>query len=75
MKKTKAHTDRKKGNLSIHELKRLYHETIKGRITISVLTLVIVSLMVLGIATSVLNNHSTNSTLERNMTEIGRAHV
>lgn len=68
MKKTKAHTDRKKGNLSIHELKRLYHETIKGRITISVLTLVIVSLMVLGIATSVLNNHSTNSTLERNMT-------
>lgn len=72
MKKIKAHTDRKKGNLSINELKRLYHETIKGKITISVLALVIISLTVLGIVTSVLNNHSTNSTLERNMKATAR---
>lgn len=72
MKKIKAHTGRKKGNLSINELKRLYHETIKGKITISVLALVIISLTVLGIVTSVLNNHSTNSTLERNMKATAR---
>lgn len=72
MKKIKAHMDRKKGNLSINELKRLYRETIKGKITISVLALVIISLTVLGIVTSVLNNHSTNSTLERNMKATAR---
>lgn len=72
MKKIKAHTGRKKGNLSINELKRLYHETIKGKITISVLALVIISLTVLGIVTSVLNNHSTNFTLERNMKATAR---
>ncbi|MCI9081536.1 MAG: HAMP domain-containing protein [Lachnospiraceae bacterium] len=55
---------KKKG---IQELKRFYHETIKGKITVSVLALVIVSLSLLGIISSVLNSHSTNSTLERNM--------
>ncbi|MEY8235611.1 methyl-accepting chemotaxis protein [Lachnospiraceae bacterium 66-29] len=51
----------------IQELKRLYHETIKGKITVSVLVLVIISLSLLGIISCVLNSHSTNSTLERNM--------
>ena len=56
----------------IQELKRLYHETIKGKITMSVLALVIISLSLLGIISSVLNNHSTNSTLERNMKATAR---
>ena len=34
----------KKGKWSVQEVKRLYHETIKGKITVSVLTLVIISL-------------------------------
>lgn len=51
----------------IQELKRLYRETIKGKITVSVLVLVIISLSLLGIISCVLNSHSTNSTLERNM--------
>ncbi|MCI8300841.1 MAG: HAMP domain-containing protein [Lachnospiraceae bacterium] len=51
----------------IQGLKNYYHETIKGKITVSVLALVIVSLSLLGIIASALNNHSTNSTLERNM--------
>ncbi len=68
MKKIKKeHTEKKRRNLSIQEFKRLYHETLKGRITISVLTLVIVPLLVLGVVSSVLNSHSTNSTLEQNM--------
>ena len=46
------------GKLSIREMKRLYHETIKGKITMSVLALVIISLSLLGIITSVLNSHS-----------------
>lgn len=57
----------------IQDLKRFYRETIKGKITMSVLALVIISLSFLGIVTSMLNNHSTNSTLEQNM--IATAHV
>ncbi|MCI8483692.1 MAG: methyl-accepting chemotaxis protein [Lachnospiraceae bacterium] len=53
--------------MKIQEIKQLYHETIKGKITVSVLALVIISLAVLGIVASGLNSHSTNSTLERNM--------
>ncbi len=56
----------------IQELKRFYHETIKGKITIPVLALVIISLSLLGIITSVLNNHSTNSALEQNMNTTAR---
>lgn len=56
----------------IQELKRLYHETIKGKITVSVLVLVIISLSLLGIISCVLNSHSTNSTLERNMKATAR---
>ncbi len=68
MKKIKKeHTEQKRRNLSIQEFKRLYHETLKGKITISVLTLVILPLLVLGVVSSVLNSHSTNSTLEQNM--------
>lgn len=58
----------KKGKWSIQELKRVYHETIKGKITVSVLALVIISLSLLGIISSVLNTISTNSTLKRSMT-------
>lgn len=68
MKKNKReHTGKKEGSSKIQELKRLYHETIKGRITMSVLAMVSIPLLLLGIFTSVLNSHSTNSTLERNM--------
>ena len=56
----------------IQEFKRLYHETIKGKITVSVLGLVIISLSLLGIISCVLNSHSTNSTLERNMKATAR---
>lgn len=66
-KRKKEHTEKKRG-FSIQELKRLYHETMKGKITISVLALVIIPLLVLGVVSSILNNHSTNSTLEQNMT-------
>ncbi len=62
-----------KGKWSIKEIKRLYHETIKGKITVSVLALVIISLSLLGIISSILNNQSTNSTLKRNMN--ATAHV
>ncbi len=62
-----------KGKWSIQEIKRLYRETIKGKITVSVLTLVIISLSLLGIISSILNNNSTNSTLKRNMN--ATAHV
>ena len=60
------------GKLSIREMKRLYHETIKGKITMSVLALVIISLSLLGIITSVLNSHSTNTTLKRSMEATAR---
>ena len=66
-KNKKEHTEKRKGNGKVQELKRLYHETIKGKITMSVLAMVSIPLMILGIFTSVLNSHSTNSTLERNM--------
>lgn len=66
--KKKEHTAKNKKIIGIQEAKRLYHETIKGKITMSVLALVILPLTLLGIITSVLNNHSTNSTLNRNMT-------
>lgn len=62
----------KKGKWSIQEIKRLYHETIKGKITVSVLALVIISLSLLGIISSYLNNSSTNSTLKRNMNATAR---
>ena len=62
----------KKGKWSVQEVKRLYHETIKGKITVSVLTLVIISLTLLGIISSYLNNSSTNSTLKRNMNATAR---
>lgn len=62
----------KKGKWSVQEIKRLYHETIKGKITVSVLTLVIISLSLLGIISSYLNNSSTNSTLKRNMNATAR---
>ena len=55
------------GLFGIQKLKQTYHETIKGKITISVLLLVLVSLSLLGIISSILNNHSTNSALERSM--------
>ena len=61
-----------KGKWSIQEIKRQYHETIKGKITVSVLMLVIISLSLLGIISSVLNNNSTNSTLKRNMNATAR---
>lgn len=64
----KKHTAKTKKGFSISEIKRLFHETIKGKITMSVLALVIIPLVLLGIITSVLNSHSTNSTLKRNMT-------
>lgn len=66
-KRKKEHTAKKTKSFSIQEIKRLYRETIKGKISTSVLALVIIPLALLGIITSVLNNHSTNSTLERNM--------
>ncbi len=66
--KKKEHTAKNKKIIGIQEAKRLYHETIKGKITMSVLALVILPLTLLGLITSVLNNHSTNSTLNRNMT-------
>lgn len=66
--KKKEHTAKNRKIIGIQEAKRLYHETIKGKITMSVLALVILPLTLLGIITSVLNNHSTNSTLNRNMT-------
>lgn len=56
----------------IQEIKRRYHETIKGKITVSVLALVIISLSLLGIISSFLNNSSTNSTLKRNMNATAR---
>ena len=62
----------KRGKWSIQEIKRLYHETIKGKITVSVLALVIISLSLLGIVSSYLNNSSTNSTLKRNMNATAR---
>ena len=65
-------TRSRNGKLSIREMKRLYHETIKGKITMSVLALVIISLSLLGIITCVLNNHSTNSTLKRSMEATAR---
>lgn len=71
-KRKKEHTAKNKKSFSIQEIKRLYHETIKGKITTSVLALVIIPLALLGIITSVLNNHSTNSTLERNMSATAR---
>ena len=40
------------GLFGIRKLKRMYHETIKGKITISVLLLVLVSLSLLGIISS-----------------------
>lgn len=78
MKKTKnqeassKNQQNRKGKWSIGEWKRLYHESIKGKITVSVLALVVISLSVLGIISSVLNNISTNSTLERNMNATAR---
>lgn len=71
-KKIDTRQDQKKRKLSILEMKRFYHETIKGRITVVVLALVISSLSLLGIISSLLNNHSTNSTLERNMNATAR---
>ncbi len=52
----------------VQKLKQLYQETIKGKIIISVLLLVLISLSLLGGISSILNNHSTNSVLERSMT-------
>lgn len=67
-KKEKEHTEKvKKQEVNFRKLKKMYHETIKGKIAMSVLVLVIISLTVLGVISSVLNNHSTNSTLKRNM--------
>ncbi len=65
--KKKEHTAKSKKIISIQEAKRLYRETIQGKITISVLALVILPLALLGIIASILNNHSTNSTLSHNM--------
>ncbi len=62
----------KKRKWSVQEIKRLYHETIKGKITVTVLALVIISLSLLGIISSYLNNSSTNSTLKRNMNATAR---
>ena len=62
----------KKRKWSVQEIKRLYHETIKGKITVSVLALVIISLSLLGIISSYLNNSSTKSTLKRNMNATAR---
>ncbi len=61
-----------KRKISLQELKRVYHESIKGKITVSVLALVIISLSLLGIISSCLNNISTDSTLERNMNATAR---
>lgn len=71
-KVNKQNQQNKKGKWSIKELKRSYHESIKGKITVSVLALVVISLSLLGIISSVLNNISTNSTLERNMNATAR---
>ncbi len=71
-KKIDTGQNQKKRKLSILEMKRFYHETIKGRITVVVLALVISSLSLLGIISSLLNNHSTNSALERNMNATAR---
>lgn len=71
-KAVKRERKAKKGKFSIQEVKRLYHETIKGKITVSVLALVIISLTLLGIITSFLNYSSTNSTLKRNMNATAR---
>lgn len=70
--KKKDTANKAKKRWSIQEVKRLYHETIKGKITVSVLALVISSLALLGIISSVLNNISTNSTLKRNMNATAR---
>ena len=64
-KSAKRKRTAKKGKWSIQEVKRLYRETIKGKITVSVLALVVISLSLLGIISSCLNNSSTNSTLTR----------
>ncbi|MEY8390021.1 methyl-accepting chemotaxis protein [Lachnospiraceae bacterium 45-W7] len=62
-----------KGNTrGIEGWKKFYHETIKGKITVSVLALVVISLSLLGIISSALNSHSTNSTLERSMDATAR---
>lgn len=71
-KVNKQNQQNKKGKWSIKELKRSYHESIKGKITVSVLALVVISLSLLGIISSVMNNISTNSTLERNMNATAR---
>ncbi len=71
-KSAKRKRTAKKGKWSIQEVKRLYRETIKGKITVSVLALVIISLSLLGIISSCLNNSSTNSTLKRNMNATAR---
>lgn len=68
----KKRREAKKRKLSIQEMKRAYHETIKGKITVSVLVLVIISLSLLGIISSLLNSNSTNSTLKRNMNATAR---
>lgn len=68
----KKRREAKKRKLSIQEIKRAYHETIKGKITVSVLALVIISLSLLGIISSLLNSNSTNSTLKRNMNATAR---
>lgn len=68
----KKRREAKKRKLSIQEMKRAYHETIKGKITVSVLALVIISLSLLGIISSLLNSNSTNSTLKRNMNATAR---
>ena len=41
--KREKHTEKKKKSFNIQEVKRLFHETIKGRITMSVLALVIIN--------------------------------
>ena len=54
------------------KLKQFYNESIKGKITLSVLALLSGSLLVLGIISVFLNTHSTTSTLKRTMEETAR---
>ncbi len=72
VKKTKKNGKIKNNEGGIQKLKQWYHETIKGKITVSVLALVMISLSMLGIISCGLNSHSTNSTLERNMKATAR---
>lgn len=54
------------------KLKQYYYGSIKGKITVSVLLVLVSSLLLLGMVSGCLNSHSTTSTLKRTMEETAR---